>query len=146
MCKEKWIRWKPKLNLTSFYFVCRRRFFGNSLEIFLSDPYEKEKDLKFLFDNSVLFYGVTEERCRLSTIGYLGQTYNGSLLAEWSFFKVFNSEALSYILSLSETEVDGKELTHFSIVDDDLILDVIASKEPEVSEVNLEEIANNSKR
>ena len=136
MSKEQWIRWNPKINLTTVYFVSNRRFFGNSLEIFLSDSYGKEEDLKFTFNNSVFFYNITDENCRILRIVYLEKNYTKEFCADWTFFKIYNSEWLNWISGLSKNEIDTSLLTHFVFVDDDIYLDVISSKEPEIATVD----------
>jgi hypothetical protein len=137
--KEQWTRWEPKINKTIHYFICSERFFGNSLEIFLSDFHEKEKDLKFTFNNSVFFYNTTDEGCRILRIAYFDKTYRKEFSSGGPFFKISNSEWLNWISSSSENEVDVNLLTHFVFVDDNVYLDVIASKEPEVIEIDPED-------
>jgi hypothetical protein len=139
MLGEEWIRWEPKIGLTTKYYVCTKKHFGNSLELFLSDSYTQEKDLKITFNNSVFFYNSTDENCHLLRIGNLINKYGRDIFGKSRFFKVYNSDWLNWISKSTENNIDFKKLTHFAFVDSDIFLDVIASEEPEVIEIDPEE-------
>jgi hypothetical protein len=61
-------------------------------------------------------------------------------------FKIHNSEWLNWISNSTKIGIDINLLIHFVFVDDDGYVDVIASKEPEILEIDPEESLKNQQK
>ena len=131
MC-EKWAKWLPIEGLSMKYYVDEISDCMEGFVIKLSDSMDESKKIKVIFGDSVWAYRSTDESLRQETINLLDKKYGAEFYAEYTFFKVTDSEYIKWIEAQSYKIFDSKTLIHFSIIAVDSIVDVIATYEPEI--------------
>lgn len=129
--QEKWIRWEPIIGLSKKY---HSKLISNShsrgFVIKLANEIDKKISIKF--PGSVISYRITNESYIFDTLTFLESHYDKNFYAEWTFFKIENSEYLEWIKKQSYGAYDDLKLKHLCILADDLRFDFITSYEPEV--------------
>jgi len=68
-----------------------------------------------------------------SVINKIDERYGTEFYAEWTFFKVTNSEYIQWLSEQSYGIAESESLIHFSILAGDSIVDVIAAYEPKIT-------------
>lgn len=132
MLNETWTHWKPLEHLASTYYVDSIISTGKTFKVNLYEEDDKDKKVTILFENSVFTYRYTYELFRTYLIFTLDGLYGKKFWADWRFFKVLNSEYLNWLSSQSVTNSNTLDLTHFSIITLDAVVDIIAGYEPKV--------------
>ena len=128
--KEKWIKWEPIANLAPKYDMESISDNNNELIVILSEIKNKKNILKIIFDHSAWSFKVADESFRIKTITDLSKKYGGEFYGKWTFFKIENSKYLSWLSEESETIINDLKTTHFALITDDSLIDIIASYEP----------------
>lgn len=128
--QEQWERWTPAEGLAEDYHLEAMQSDLKELIICLATT---KQLVKVIFKNSVVAYNTTEEHFRLTTFGYLDDHYEDRFYSHWSFFKVTHSLYINWLAE--EAEISPEELNnlmHFSIFTYDYIVDIVATREPEI--------------
>ncbi|HVX00571.1 MAG TPA: hypothetical protein VHA52_09090 [Candidatus Babeliaceae bacterium] len=132
--KEEWIRWQPLSNLAEKYYI-DALIYNKSLKILLSEENDDFKKILVTFESRINAFRFTEESYRLKLFGDLREQYTADFFGRWTFFKVSNS---SYIQWLFEQSIilRNSDLTHFSVIGGDEVVDIVSTDEPKVEFVN----------
>lgn len=129
--EEKWIKWKPNIELTKQCYAKTLTDNLNGFEIILVES-ENSKKIKIKYENSVEAYRNTNESLRLKLFPILIEQQAG----KWTFFKVINSPYLKWLFEESEEIIDFLNCTHFAFITYDSIIDVVANYEPKIEFIN----------
>ena len=132
MSNEIWTHWKPIEGLSTRYYVESIEFSDEDFKVILSEEDNQNKTVTILFENSVFTYRHTDETFRSNLIFILYETHGEDFLSKGRFFKVLNSEYLNWLSCQSVTNSNTLDLTHFSIITLDAVVDIIAGYEPKV--------------
>ncbi len=130
---ESWERWEPIPNLARCHDVEKvvESFQNFSLEII---ELETDQNNKILLDfgKTVQAYRNVYETFRVMLFTKLRNKYGTDFYANWTFFKVQDSEYIKWIEQRSNTSCSSIKLSHFSFLFNDSVVDVIASQEPKI--------------
>lgn len=118
---EQWLKWIP------IQTIPYRRIWTYFIRL-----KEWGKKVKIVFKYSVHAYRSTDESFRQKTIFELSNKYGEKFIAEWSLFKVRNSEYIQWLLEQSYEIIESESLIHFVFVALDSIFEVIAAYEPKI--------------
>lgn len=129
---EQWTRWEPIEGLLSTYDIDAVFDTSEGLKVILECS---QKKVAVFFKNGAASYIKTDETLRYKKIIELSEKYDGNFYANWTFFKVKNSEYLKWLEEQSCTISQGYDLQHFCFMTDDSILDVATSGEPIVEHI-----------
>lgn len=121
MKDEIWNKWMPNKSLSRKYYV-DKIFDEDRLEIYLSD--DKGQSIIVIWDCIVESYICTEEVNR-------SKNYN-RLTSEWTFFEIYNSKYIAWLVEESNIILDTNGLKHICIVSANSVIDVIAFEYPEI--------------
>ena len=132
---EKWIKWEPVEGLYSTYYVDILVDSKKEFKIILSEEKNPQKKIQIIFENSVYAYRNTYESFRQNTIHILKKQYGESFYINWTFFKITNSSYLSWLAEQSYGITDEINLTHFSIIAANEIIDIVAGYEPTIKSI-----------
>jgi hypothetical protein len=129
---EHWSYWKPLEKLEALYRLETVIDKMTSLSILLL---EKDSDKKLLleFDSSLIGYRQSDETYRSSLIHSLANVYGDNFLSQWSFFKVTHSAYVAWLSDESEGIYNSAQVHHFVIMDDLLVIDIVAQGHPTCS-------------
>ena len=130
MSKEIWTRWKPLENLASAYYIDILVDDLKCFKLILSEVKDESKKVTILFENYVLAYRNTDESFRQNLMAWLDKEYGGEFWCKWNFFKVSNSNYVSWLAEQSYDFSESEGIVHFSIIDIDCMVDIIANYEP----------------
>ena len=129
MSLGKWIKWDPINNLFSYYYLESTEATKAALKfIFIEE--DSGKRLAVIFDDSVVFYRITNELLTSRRLGDPIEYEGGEQFQKGIFFKVINSACLKWLTEESGLDLDVQRFIHFSIVSEDDFIDVIATNEP----------------
>lgn len=134
--KEKWTQWKPISNLSNKYYIESIINDATGLTIMFVDSINKLAKLKMVFENGIDAFRITNETFILSTISYLNEKYGDQFYAEWTFFKVENSEYLKFLSEQSGRISDSYGVKKYSIITDEDSLDIVSTYEPKFLLIN----------
>lgn len=125
--QERWTQWKPTEKIRHRYSINTIR---NTLTDFAITLQQSNIDdtLKIYFSIPIISYRVCDETYRTNLIESLAQCYTTEFYSTWSFFKIENSAYIQWLLQRQNKK--NEHLFHFCIIDDLLLVDVIAQKEP----------------
>ena len=130
---EIWHRWEPiKADLNGNYYIDLVEQSHNGFRILLEQEDTAQK-IEILFTGLVLAYRGTEEGVRFHLFTLLSEEYGTEFYAQWTFFKVENSSYIKWVSGECYGVVDNLEPMHFVIMGLDLVLDIVASYEPQVT-------------
>jgi hypothetical protein len=136
---ETWSHWVPRNGLERRYNI-KSILDGNKGLILLLSPECKEAhDIQITFGYSASAHRTTYETFRHALIIYLHQKYGSDFYTKWTFFKVENSLYMQWLREQSEGMSDFEHYQHFAILTPDLFVDILAMKEPEISELDTKE-------
>ncbi len=136
--KERWSRWNPVEDLEEEYEIESIVYTSSGIEIIVYDVSPGffchkivRQKIKIVFDKGpISFYRYADESFRQTLINFLAQEYRVHFYAYWAFFKVENS---SYIQSLPKEYQSS--LRHFSFLLRNSVIDIVATYEPHVEEI-----------
>jgi hypothetical protein len=129
---ETWSRWEPIKNLSGRYYINSFLLSEESdLVIKLSDEHNLQK-IEIRFDGAIDAYRYTNESFYFKTFGELTEKYSEDFYSNWSFFKVANSEYLTWLSEKSCTFSNEFPFIHFCIFGGDEVIDILARYEPKV--------------
>lgn len=128
--EEQWIQWKPIQGLSRKYHIKSILDNLGELKIILCDEKYENKLVTVTFDGTIASYKWTDETYRLKTIALLDKKYGKNFYGNWTFFKITNSLYLQLLSEDSFTIADSRSLIHFSLIDANSIVDIIATCEP----------------
>lgn len=128
---EEWARWEPIKDISGKYYLDS---FGWSEKGFIVELSSKKKGKKIqvIFDNYIDAFRYTNESFYFKLFGDLSEQYSDDFYADWSFFKVTNSEYLRWLSEKSCTWSDQIQFIHFCILGGDEVIDIVTNYEPEV--------------
>lgn len=130
--QEQWVRWEPLIGLSTNYNIVSLSDKIEGFEILLSDEADDNKKIRIFFENSVEAYRSSDETYRLKTFEELDEKYGAKFYAKWSFFRVLNSQYLTWLADQSCGISESRALKHFSFFTTNSIVDVVASYEPKI--------------
>jgi len=91
----------------------------------------QKKKIKLKMKHDVIYiYRMSDEDSRSKLIDQLIKKYNENFVKNWTFFKVENSEYLQYLSKESLTISDYNNFSHFALITNDEIIDLVNSFEP----------------
>jgi len=132
---EKWSRWTPREGLDKRYKI-KSVFDGEKgLSILLSAEQNEMHGIQVLFGFSASAHRTTYETFRHALIISLNQKYGSDFYTQWTFFNIENSSYIQWLREQSEGMSDFEHYQHFAFLTADLFLDVLAMKEPEISDI-----------
>lgn len=123
MKDETWNKWIPNIELSRKYYV-DKIYDEDRLEIYLSN--DEGQSIIVIWDCIVESYICTEEVNR-------SKNYN-TLTSEWTFFEIYNSKYIAWLVEESNTILDTNGVKHICIVSANYIIDVVAFEYPEIIE------------
>lgn len=130
---EIWHRWEPiESGLNGNYFVDHAESGLDGFRVLLAQDKTEERVTVF-FSNGVLASRFSDEGMRTNLFRQLSEDYGTEFYANWSFFKVDNSSYIKWLSKECFGVIDGLEPKHFVIMGQDLIVDMVASYEPQVT-------------
>jgi hypothetical protein len=128
---ENWIKWEPAEGLAKKYSINSISDTLDKFEIILSEydniNHKIKVKMKFDFVDS---YRCTDKSLRLKDMGELVEKRDEKFHNNWTFFKVLNSKYLKYLSKQSYGIIDDRNLMHFALITEDLIIDLINPSEP----------------
>ena len=137
---EEWHYWKPPQKLEPGYGVdiisCEEDNF--SIELYATGP--KDSYIKLDFQGNAQAYRYTNESFALQTLCNILNKYGPDFYPQWSFFTVTKSTYLSAYEHDTNTTVSS--LIHFAIIGEDEIVDVITTKAPIVTFIDIEPLTH----
>ena len=131
--QESWAHWMPLENLSKKYYIESITNNREGFTVLLADAIGESEKIKIVFENGVNAFRNTDETFKLSTISWLDEKYGGKFYAEWTFFRVENSEYLKFLCEQSGGISDFYDVKQYSIITDEEILDIAATYEPVVT-------------
>lgn len=130
--KEQWAKWEPIKGLSSKYYIDSISDNIKEFRVILSDTQDEKKKVHVVFENSVDAYRSTDESFRLDMLYSIDKQYGTKFYAEWTFFKVTNSQYLTWISEQSFGITNNLHFIHFSFLAVDSVLDILTTYEPKV--------------
>lgn len=127
---EKWTRWEPTSRLSGKYYLETVVWLEKGLIIKLSQGDQK---IELLFDGYIDAFRSTNESFYFKTFSDLSKQYGDEFYADWSFFKIANSEYLKWLSEKSCTWSDQFPFIHFCILGGDQIVEILVQYEPIVT-------------
>lgn len=135
--QEQWMQWKPFANLEPKYYCVAVSDTFEGFKVVLVGQSEEKEMLEIYFKDGVLAYTQTDESFKRTLINDLDQRYGTDFYGEWTLFKVQNSKYVNKILEESYGWASAYNLIHFSLITEDLIIDILNDSEPAVSLVKV---------
>lgn len=132
--QEKWTRWEPSANLSKKYYskaITDIADDGFRIQLFDRDG----KKVLVSFPISVEAYRSTDDSFVYDTLDFLDKNYGTEFYAEWTFFKIENSEYLKWMKKQSGEMFECYQLQHFCIFTINCMIDVITNYEPKVTHI-----------
>lgn len=129
---EQWSKWEPLQGLSNKYYVDSISDTMEEFEIILSDANDRKKKLRISTEYSPHSYQVTKISYKFKIISNLTRQHNETLTNKWTFFRVTNSSYLQLMSEESAGISDDRELTHVSILAQNLVIDIVDGFEPKV--------------
>ncbi len=130
---EEWIRWKPlDLILSSIdYCIYSSDYNNGNLSVIIAGKNNLQA-LQVTFEQSVITYRVFDEWYRMRLTDYLYEQNVRLKDKSWTFYTINNS---LYLKSLAQSQESWR---HYGFYTEERMMDVIASKEPFVQEIDLD--------
>ncbi len=129
---EEWERWELIEGIEGRFFIENFQVSAQGLSIRLCATKENKK-IEILFFNGADAFRWTNESWCFDVFAVLGNKYGDDFYANWSFFKIVNS---NYAKSLSLTSCglsDDRKFDHFCIVGNDEMIDVLTTYNPVIT-------------
>ncbi len=146
----KWSNWKPLDDTSIYYYIESIIDSPNGFEVILANSNPKIKNdnqrVKIYFDGWVDAFRYTDEGLRLELWNKLDKKHETKFRSKKNFFKVENSEYLKWIDKESLWYIDAMKPTHYVIMDNECVLDIVATYEPTVELIKKTERNLTSKR
>lgn len=136
MTDEKWTHWEPIEALTKRYEIVSVIDDGTDFSILLVENKNESKKIRLLFESLVETYRCAPESYRYKLIIELSEKYGGDFYRDKTFFKVENSSYVKWILEESCGISENRSLIHFAFITDNVILDLLAYKDPKIEFIN----------
>lgn len=129
---EKWLQWKPSelYDLNGNYYLEKISEKYGKFEITLEHTKTK-KSIRFIFSN-VFVSRYVEEGLRFILFELLEVKYGVNFYKDWAFFQVQNSDLLQWIHIYSAGTSDMRNIKHFVIMTQEVILDILCASDPQV--------------
>ena len=138
---EQWIRWEPIVNFRGKHNIKSLLVAAENLFIELYSSKSNNHFQVELIFRMCDAYRQTTEGFRLGLFHELSRNYPQGFYGDWTFFKVLHSNYLSWLMHNSSiTLAQTNHYTHFCLLGDDFVVDIISSEEPIVK---LFDIAHN---
>ena len=75
----------------------------------------------------------TDETCQNKLVCLLGEKYGQDFYGDWTFFIVNDSPYIKYLSEQSYSFSDCMPLKHFVLIAADSVMNIISTREPEVT-------------
>lgn len=129
---ETWAQWYPDKRIRGKYFIECMQLEDNNLTInfFPADNHANNhnNDITLVFENIIAYRDIDEGyRLKASHVFIEDPTEESG---PWTFFKVYHSHYVKWLVGQSLGEINLTKITHFGIAGANFILDVIACSEP----------------
>ena len=132
--QEKWIRWEPTNNLSKKYYVeSISEDIKDKYKILLTNAENNKNKILISWPIGVDAHRSTDESYTLATINFLDNQYGPEFYANWTFFKIENSNYLKWLSDQSYGISDDCNLTHFCILAVDSMIDIINNYDPTIT-------------
>ncbi len=128
---EQWRIWEPSQNLSQQYYIESVCDYIIDFRIVLIEENKKSK-LLMTFKDTVGSYRSIDESYIVNVIENLTKQYGTKFYSRWTFFEIKNSDYLKDLSMKSSTISDYRNFRHFVILTSDIMLDIIALREPEI--------------
>lgn len=134
---EQWIRWEPIQGLEGKYYLDD---FSWSKKGFIVELIHEKKDekIQILFDNYIDAFRYTNESFYLTILDNASPKHETRFYANFSFYKITNSEYLVWLSKQSAEWSDLFNFTHFCILGGDEVIDIVTNYEPKVTIMDYE--------
>lgn len=129
--EEYLIKWTPIEGLASGYYIDSISESIDGFKIILSESKDINKKVSVRFEQGIDSYRCTNESFRLKAIYELNEKYHEQNDG-WTFFKVVNSSYIRWMLDESYGTACSLPFVHFYFNAEEVILDVVADREPTV--------------
>lgn len=130
--QEEWVKWSPLENLNFKLYIEKLIDDKTGLQLFLQTK-DMKQTIKVSFENHVLSYRNTDEGGRLKTLRLLSEKYENGFYAEWTLFKVINSNYVAWFNQESHNIYSNLGIEHYVFLTCDDVVDVLSSYEPQVT-------------
>jgi len=127
---ELWTQWKPVVGLALKYKVDRIVERDGTLAVTLIECCDDGKIVVTCV--GVIAARSVTELFRYRLISELDKKCGTEFYAAWTFFKVENSRYAEWVRSSQVSNSDVDDGMHFSIVGSNLIVDVLATRDPKI--------------
>ena len=132
MFSEVWTQWKPAECLEPKYHIDLFFEDPDDFKVMLSSSEDKNKKNTLIFEAPVFAYRKVDKKFRQNLIKLLDEKCGSEFCGTWSFFKVSDSSYINWINEQSYGWSNYIGVTHFSIIADDSVFDIVSSYEPKV--------------
>lgn len=126
---EQWVRWKPLQELSGRFLVDDLHMSHVGVRILLISENNDIK-IEILFDGPTYAYRCTNESLCFGIFPSLGVRYGHDFYANWSFFKINNSDYLQWVASKTTGSIDDYTLDHFCIIGNNDVFEILSRYEP----------------
>ena len=133
---ERWSRWEPIEGLDPKYYLDGIIDSIDELRIRLISDRDQSLGVDLTFD-SAWCYRVSYESFRADLTYQLGVKYGIDFGTKWTFFKVEESDYLSWFSRESYEFSNSAEMTHYCLLSLEAVVDIAASTDPVVSLIKL---------
>ncbi|MFC6332757.1 hypothetical protein ACFP56_09000 [Paenibacillus septentrionalis] len=130
---EKWVYMDIEQELNVKYYIDSINDNTEGLSIMLSEVNDESLRVKVFFEHSVHAYRSTDESYRSNTINYLQDSYGLNFYKERTFFVITDSEYIRWLSQQSQGISDLEQVSHYSFLAVNSIVDVIAAYEPKIT-------------
>lgn len=128
---EEWTRWEFCPGLSGKYDIETLVSNLDGLFVKLSSP-DNDRKVELAFTPCADAYRQTNESFIFVLPGKLEKKYGGEFFANWTFFKIANSEYLSWLSNRSQGYSEEFGFVHYCMLGDDAVIDIIARREPHI--------------
>lgn len=128
-----WERWEPLKGVENKYWIKSVSNEFGELNIILSGDKDANNRVQVLFKKGAQSYMLTDETCQNKLICLLKEKYGGNFYGKWTFFIVSDSPYVKYLSEQSFTFSDCMQLKHFVLIAADSVMNIISTREPEVT-------------
>lgn len=129
--QEEWIRWEFAQDIEGKYDIETLISNIDGLFLKLRSP-DNPRKIELVFTPYADAYRDTNESFIFILPGELEQKYGRKFFANWTFFKVANSEYLSWLSNRSQGYSEEFDFVHYCLLGDDSVIDIISRYEPHI--------------
>ncbi|MER2172572.1 MAG: hypothetical protein ABS938_18300 [Psychrobacillus psychrodurans] len=129
---EHWEKWIPINGLPSKLY--NDTLIDNKEGIILDFSDEKNKNKTVVnFEEGVLSYRNTDEGSLLKKLDYLEKQYGTDFYANWTFFKIKNSEYINWFLEESSGIYELNQIEHYVFLTPNDVIEILTTYAPSIT-------------